>query len=119
MDEAGNAPHRIWDADTYARAFDFVPRYGEDVVTLLAPQPGEHILNLGCGTGRLTASIRDAGAAVVGLDADQAMIASARASLPDIEFIVGDGQSFQLLHAVDAVFSNAALHWMKIGRAHV
>jgi trans-aconitate methyltransferase len=100
-----------WDAQRYDERFGFVTRGGDSLVDLLAPQPGERILDLGCGTGELTATIAERGARVVGLDADDAMVDRARRRFPDIEFVHGDGHTFSL-GRFDAVFSNAALHWL-------
>ncbi len=109
-----------WDARAYDESFRFVSDHAEDLVALLDPQPGERILDLGCGTGLLAAAIAGHGAAVVGLDSDAAMIEAARAQFPaadhpSLEFTVGDGEALEeapLAGPFDAVFSNAALHWM-------
>jgi trans-aconitate methyltransferase len=103
-----------WDPDLYGARASFVHRMAGDLVELLAPRPGERILDLGCGPGDLTAALHGAGAIVVGLDASAAMIASARARAGTAgpSFIVGDGQSLDYEGEFDAVFSNAALHWM-------
>jgi trans-aconitate methyltransferase len=100
-----------WDAKTYDERFGFVTRGGDSLIDLLDPQPGERILDLGCGTGELAATIAERGAAVVGLDADAQMIERARARFPGLEFVRGDGHDFSL-GEFDAVFSNAALHWL-------
>ncbi len=84
----------------------------EDLAGLLDPQPGERIVDLGCGTGGLAAKIAAAGAEVLGIDADAAMIATARAEHPELRFEVVSAYDFTLDAPVDAVFSNAALHWM-------
>lgn len=101
-----------WAAEDYERHFDFVSAYGREVVALLAPQPGERILDLGCGTGALSAEIARAGAEVVGVDADANMIASARRLHPTVTFQQADAHAFTTQEPFDAVFSNAALHWM-------
>jgi len=100
-----------WDAGNYDTRFGFVARGGETLVDLLDPSPGERVLDLGCGTGDLTAKIAERGASVVGLDSDKSMIARARARFPDLEFVHGDGHEFSL-GTFDSVFSNAALHWL-------
>jgi trans-aconitate methyltransferase len=103
----------LWDAALYQANHAFVFRYGEGVVELLAPQPGERILDVGCGTAELTARIAEAGADVVGLDSSPEMIAAARQRFPQLEFVVADAANFSFASLFDAVFSNAALHWVK------
>ncbi|HEX2674750.1 MAG TPA: methyltransferase domain-containing protein, partial [Polyangiaceae bacterium] len=73
---------------------------------------GERILDLGCGTGTLTAEIARQGAQVTGVDRSREMIASAREKYSDLAFDVADGQDLAYAARFDAVFSNAALHWM-------
>jgi trans-aconitate methyltransferase len=101
-----------WNTATYDHAHSFVYEYGEDVVDLLDSQPDERILDLGCGTGHLTQQIADAGATAVGLDHSAEMIESARQEYPGCEFVQGDAHEFTVDTPFDAVFSNAALHWM-------
>jgi SAM-dependent methyltransferase len=103
-------PSSRWDAVTYATHAAFVPALGAPVVELLAPQPGERILDLGCGDGVLTEALVAAGAEVVGIDAGEDMVAAARARGLDAH--VGDGQALAFTAVFDAVFSNSALHWM-------
>ena len=103
---------QTWDAALYDRQHSFVYGYGKDIVALLAPQPAERILDLGCGTGPLTREIAGAGAQVIGIDGSPEMIAKARASYPELEFQVADARSFAFPDAFDAVFSNAVLHWI-------
>jgi trans-aconitate methyltransferase len=100
-----------WDPDEYARTAAFVPELGLPVLDLLAPQPGECILDLGCGDGVLTARLAEVGATVVGVDASEAMVAAARARGLDARVV--DGRRLSFVEEFDAVFSNAALHWMK------
>lgn len=104
-------PDNEWDPDDYDACHGFVAEYGTDVVRLLDPQPDERILDVGCGTGTLTATIADSGADVVGIDAAEAMVEQARERYPDIEFEVADAREYEP-DAFDAVFSNAALHWI-------
>ena len=107
-----------WDAQAYDDRFGFVAHYGNDVLALLDPRPGERVLDVGCGTGRHAALIARAGATVVGMDADEEMLRKARGDHPGIDFVTADATAFGLdhLHATelfDACFSNAALHWMR------
>ena len=101
-----------WNPDRYDTRAAFVPRLGEDLVALLAPRASERVLDLGCGTGVLTARIAASGAKVVGLDASDPMVEAARQREPALRFVVGDGQALSFAEEFDAVFSNAALHWM-------
>lgn len=103
----------VWQTELYDKKLDFVSEFGKGVVALLNPKQGETILDLGCGTGDLAYEISKAGAAVTGMDLSTPMIDAAKAKYPDIRFLVGDATSFKLDEEVDAVFSNAALHWVK------
>src|SRR5579884_525981 len=100
-----------WSAARYAATAHFVPAYGAPVVELLAPQPGERILDLGCGDGVLTEKIAAAGAVVIAVDAAPDMVAAARARGLDARVVPGQSLAFE--REFDAVFSNAALHWMR------
>ena len=102
-----------WDSGFYDGAFGVITRFGSGVFELLAPKRGERVLDLGCGTGHLTARIAEAGAEAVGVDAAADMIARARELYPTVRFEVARGEDFALAAPVDAVFSNAALHWMR------
>ncbi len=102
---------QTWDPGGYARHARFVSELGMPVVELLAPRPGERILDLGCGDGDLTQVLVDAGCRVVGVDASAAQIGAARRR--GLEAQVMDGEALCFEAEFDAVFSNAALHWMK------
>ncbi len=108
-----STPHQRWDADLYDDSHAFVWRHGASLVELLDPKAGERILDLGCGTGHLTARIAARGANVVGLDHSAEMLAEARTAYPALQFIQGDARDFSLPTPFDAVFSNAVLHWIK------
>jgi trans-aconitate methyltransferase len=108
-----------WDTSLYDQKHSFVTKYGEGVLELLAPKAGERILDLGCGTGHLTAQIAEAGAEVIGLDSSPEMIGEARAAYPNIEFVVADAADFSFDRPFDAIFSNAALHWVHAAEAAV
>lgn len=104
-----------WSPEQYAKNARFVSDLGMPVVALLAPRAGERILDVGCGDGPLTKKLIELGCAVVGVDASPAMIEAAKALGLDAR--VMDGQSLQFAGEFDAVFSNAALHWMKQANA--
>ncbi|UVI31814.1 methyltransferase domain-containing protein [Paenibacillus spongiae] len=101
-----------WEAGMYDQAMSFVSKYGEDILDLIAVQPGERIIDWGCGTGDLAAQLSKKGAIATGIDASESMIAQAQHKYPDITFLVADGQRYRPDTPVDAVMSNAALHWM-------
>lgn len=104
-------PSQTWNPEDYDRNARFVTDLGLPVVELLAPQAGERILDLGCGDGVLTKKLRDGGCQVVGVDSSPEFIAAARALGLDARLM--DGQALSFREEFDAVFSNAALHWMK------
>lgn len=104
--------NQTWNTDLYQDSHSFVWQYGEALLNLLNPKAGERILDLGCGTGQLTHAIAEKEATVIGIDADAEMIAQAQRNFPDLQFQVADARSFQLDASVDAIFSNAVLHWI-------
>lgn len=99
-----------WNADRYAHHARFVADLGAAAADLLAPRPGERILDLGCGDGALTEKLAQSGAMVVGVDADEDMIRAAQARGLDARRM--DGMALEFDSEFDAVFTNAALHWM-------
>ena len=104
-------PRQQWNSSRYAENARFVSDLGEPVLDLLNPQPGERILDLGCGDGALTEKIIAKGADVIGVDASADMITAAKRR--DIDARVVDAYQLNFEAEFDAVFSNAALHWMK------
>ncbi|HEX6375960.1 MAG TPA: class I SAM-dependent methyltransferase [Allosphingosinicella sp.] len=109
-------PSSQWSPTDYATNAAFVPALGAAALELLAPQPGELILDLGCGDGVLTLKIMASGARAIGLDASEAMVEAARGR--GVDAFVADAQALDLdsqgtrFGQFDAAFSNAALHWM-------
>ena len=101
-----------WDAGKYAQDFAFVPKYGEALLELLDRETVHTVLDLGCGNGALTEQLVQAGYAVCGMDADAAQLTLARQRCPNVRFFQGDATDFSLGTPVDAVFSNAVLHWI-------
>ncbi len=110
MPELDN-PIQTWDPERYARNARFVADLGAPVVELLHPQPGERILDLGCGDGVLTQKLAAMGCNVVGVDSSGAQIEAARHLHLDARVMSGERLGFH--NEFDAVFSNAALHWMR------
>lgn len=105
-------PTHDWNTSLYDQKHAFVFEYGKGLIPLLDPQPGESILDLGCGTGHLTKTIAESGAHMVGIDSSVSMIEAARTAYPDLEFLVVDASDFSFSSPFDAVFSNATLHWV-------
>jgi trans-aconitate methyltransferase len=102
-----------WNIELYQDKHSYVWEYGAKLLAMLSPKPGERILDLGCGTGQLTSEIAAVGAEVVGLDVAEEAIAQCRQHYPHIEFRVANGTDFTCEKSFDAVFSNAALHWIQ------
>lgn len=102
-----------WQADTYDHKLDFVSKMGSGVLSLLQPQPGERVLDIGCGTADLTAEIAATGAEAVGIDLSPEMIARGRDKYPHLNLSVENAYTYRTTRPFDVVFSNAALHWMK------
>lgn len=101
-----------WNADKYTSDFSFVHEYGSGVMDLIDSGKAQSVLDLGCGNGALSKALSDRGFAVTGLDASEDLLRIARAAYPDIPFIRADATDFSLTEQVDAVFSNAVLHWI-------
>lgn len=102
---------QTWNSEHYAQHAHFVPQLGAGVVELLAPKAGERILDLGCGDGVLTAQLAARGCDVIGVDASSQLTAAAKAR--GLHVLVKRGEELDFDAAFHAVFSNAALHWMK------
>ena len=99
-----------WSPERYARHARFVSDLGQPVLDLLSPVHGERILDVGCGDGVLTEKIAAAGCTVVGVDASAEQVAGARQR--GIDAYVLDANELAYDAEFDAVFSNAALHWL-------
>jgi SAM-dependent methyltransferase len=112
MGDRGSSTANRWNASEYDDGHSFVFEYGDDVVDLLDPKAHERVLDVGCGTGQLSARIATTGAEVVGLDASEKMIARAREGQSNCAFVHADARSIPFERSFDAVFSNAALHWI-------
>ena len=102
-----------WDAGLYDDKHSFVWKMAAGLVELLDPKAGERILDVGCGTGHLTARIAASGALTCGIDQSPEMIRQAREKFPELRFEVMDAREISMEESFDAVFSNATLHWIK------
>ncbi|MDP3744035.1 MAG: methyltransferase domain-containing protein [Methylotenera sp.] len=110
---SSNTQH--WNPEQYAKHARFVSDLGMPVVKLLSPQSGERILDLGCGDGALTIKLAALGCQLVGVDSSEEMVSATKALGLDAYTV--NGQSLKFTDEFDAVFSNAALHWMKKPKA--
>src|ERR1700733_310266 len=102
---------QTWNPEQYARNARFVSDLGAPVLELLDPQPSERILDLGCGDGVLTAKLQSIGCDVLGVDASADQVAATKKLGVPAKTV--DGENLQFENEFDAVFSNAALHWMR------
>jgi trans-aconitate methyltransferase len=100
-----------WHPDSYAKNARFVSDLGAPLIDLLDLKPGEIILDLGCGDGALSEKLAAGGAVVYGIDTSHPQLKAARAR--NLPIAVMDGQRLAVKRCFDAVFTNAALHWMK------
>ena len=107
-------PTQKWNSRVYDKNTRFVSTYGEDVLEWLKPKSGERILDLGCGDGVLTKKIAESGARVVGVDSSASFVETAQSMGLDVRVV--DGHNLEFDSEFDAVFSNAALHWMLRGQ---
>jgi trans-aconitate methyltransferase len=101
-----------WDAELYDEKHSFVWKMAAGLLELLDAKPGERVLDVGCGTGHLTAKIAANGARVTGIDRSAEMIQQARTAYPALRFEVMDAREIAFAEKFDAVFSNATLHWI-------
>lgn len=101
-----------WDAKDYSENFDFVHKYGNDVLELITAQKGKHIVDLGCGNGALSKRLYDMGYDVEGIDASEQMLEIAKEQYPEIKFTLADATKFELENKADCIFSNAVFHWI-------
>ncbi len=99
-----------WNAEEYSANAAFVAQLGNSILGILAPKAGERILDVGCGDGKLTLEIQNYSCHVLGIDSSEEMINATRKL--GIEGRVISGDSLNFAQEFDAVFSNAALHWM-------
>ncbi len=110
-DDSGPTATQRWSASDFAKNGRFIHDMAAPIFALLAPKPGERILDLGCGDGTLTAEIEAAGADVLGLDISAELLAVAR--MKGLSVQQADAHALDYVQEFDAVFSNAALHWMQ------
>jgi trans-aconitate methyltransferase len=120
LEDMANKDH--WSAEKYKAAADYVPQLATKVTQYLDPQPGDNILDIGCGDGQLTSMIAQSvgpTGRVLGLDASPSFIKSAQSdntvshcsyALQDCTALASNATAASTLW--DKAFSNAALHWI-------
>ena len=101
-----------WNSTLYNKKHDFVAEYGKGLLEFIPKNDEQSILDLGCGTGTLTAQLADLCGRIVGVDASQSMIEKAKEEFGNIEFKVCDALSLPFEKEFDVVFSNAVFHWI-------
>ena len=101
-----------WNALLYDGSHGFVPKYGLEVLDMLGDISGKSVLDAGCGTGTLAAEAARRGASVLGVDADENMLKTARENYPQLTFERCKLEEFKRDCAFDCVYSNAVLHWI-------
>ena len=101
-----------WNSTLYDQKHDFVAKYGEGLLAFLPQNPAQAILDLGCGTGTLTAQLAARGGRVIGVDSARPMVERARAQYPELTFQVCDALNLPFADEFDVVFSNAVFHWI-------
>lgn len=115
MSHTHAADGQQWRTRSYQTHASFVPRLGQAVMDLLESRPGEQILDLGCGDGVLTQELAQSGAVVTGVDSSTELVDAARSRGLDVRLM--DATDLDFDQTFDAVFSNAALHWMRPAQA--
>lgn len=101
-----------WDAELYDSKHEFVSQYGRALVMEVNRNAGQRILDLGCGTGKLSGDLAKNGATVIGVDASEPMIEKAKLAHPQLEFHCMDATALPYENEFDTVFSNAVFHWI-------
>jgi len=116
-----NKVHDKWDAKDYSINSSAQESWANELIDKLAMQGEEHVLDIGCGDGKVTSSIakRNTGGTVVGIDRSSDMIelAQAQFNLPNLSFHIMDATAISMVEKFDVAFSNAVLHWVKDHKA--
>ena len=101
-----------WDAQLYDNNHEYVAEYGKGLLEFVPHKPNQAILDLGCGTGTLTAQLAKMGRCVIGVDSSQNMIDKAKEQFQEIDFMVCDALDLPFENEFDVIFSNAVFHWI-------
>lgn len=103
---------KTWDSDNYTDNFQFVHKYGNDLVDFITVPKNSFVVDLGCGNGAITEILHRKGFCVLGIDASESMIEKAENLHPELKFKLADACEFKLDERADAIFSNAVFHWI-------
>lgn len=106
-----------WNSSLYDNKHDFVAEYGKGLLEFVPENKKLSILDLGCGTGTLTAQLSKYADTLIGIDSSESMIAKARAQYGFINFMVCDALELPFENQFDIVFSNAVFHWISDHKA--
>lgn len=101
-----------WNSILYDEKHDFVAEYGRGLLEFVPKNDEQSILDLGCGTGVLTAQLAELCDKIIGVDSSQSMIDKAEKQFNNIEFRVCDALALPFENEFDIVFSNAVFHWI-------
>ena len=101
-----------WNAVLYDNKHDFVSEYGKGLFEFVPEDKKQSILDLGCGTGILTAQLSNFAGTIIGVDSSASMIAKAKEQYADIQFVICDALALPFEKQFDVVFSNAVFHWI-------
>lgn len=101
-----------WNSDNYTDNFQFVYKYGEELIDFITVEKGSFVVDLGCGTASITEKLSEKGFEILGIDASETMLEKAKNLYPQLNFKLDDACSFKLDKKADAVFSNAVFHWI-------
>lgn len=101
-----------WNSKKYTESFDFVHKYGEDVLNLIDASKDSLVIDLGCGNGALTQKLAEMGYRAEGIDGSEDMISLAKKLHPEIKFTLADALAFRLDEKAGVIFSNAVFHWI-------
>ncbi len=103
---------KSWDSNHYTDNFQFVHKYGNDLINFLTVPNDSFVVDLGCGNGAITESLYKKGFRVLGIDASESMLEKAKHLHPELNFELADACKFKLEEKADAIFSNAVFHWI-------
>ncbi len=101
-----------WNSTLYDNKHDFVAEYGKGLLEFVPDNMNQKILDLGCGTGTLTAQLSNLAHTVIGVDSSSNMIEKAQHQFQNIKFMQCDALALPFENEFDVVFSNAVFHWI-------